>query len=42
MSYHVRITFEGPAAQAERVDAARDALVKALPPDTIVTDPSPA
>lgn len=42
VSYHVRITFEGPAAQAERVDGARDALAEALPPDTLVHEPTPA
>ncbi len=42
VSYHVRITFEGPAAQADRVDAAVDALRHALPDDAVLPDPGPA
>jgi molybdenum cofactor synthesis domain-containing protein len=42
VSHHVRITFEGPIRDAARVDAARESLRTALPPDTILTDPEPA
>lgn len=39
VSYHVRITFEGPAARAEQVDAACAALREALPPEAVLPDP---
>lgn len=42
VSHHVRITFEGPTGDAVRVDAARDSLRAALPPDSILGDPEPA
>jgi molybdenum cofactor synthesis domain-containing protein len=42
VSHHVRITFEGPTREAARVDAARDSLRSALPPETILPDPEPA
>lgn len=42
VSHHVRITFEGPTGDAVRVDAARDSLRTALPPDSILGDPEPA
>ncbi len=42
VSYHVRITIEAPAAQAEQVDQARRALEQALPPDAVMADPGPA
>lgn len=42
VSHHVRITFEGPTGDAARVDAARDALRTALPPEAILPDPEPA
>lgn len=38
VSYHVRITLEGPAAAAQKVDAARAALLAALPPDSILDE----
>jgi len=42
VSHHVRITFEGPMPDAVRVDAARDSLRAALPPEAILPDPEPA
>ncbi|MEM7159173.1 MAG: molybdopterin-binding protein [Myxococcota bacterium] len=42
VSYHVRITFEGPAADAERIDAARQALADDLPADAVIPAPDPA
>ncbi|MCA9706988.1 MAG: competence/damage-inducible protein A [Myxococcales bacterium] len=42
VSYHVRITFEGPAAQADRVEQARAALAQALPKGTLLPEPEPA
>jgi molybdenum cofactor synthesis domain-containing protein len=42
VSHHVRITFEGPAREADRVDAARDSLRAALPPEAVLADPEPA
>lgn len=42
VSHHVRITFEGPTSTAARVEAARDSLRTALPPESILTDPEPA
>ncbi len=39
--YHVRVTFEGPLPEAGRVDAAREALVAALPPEALLADPDP-
>ena len=42
VSHHVRITFEGPTGDASRVDAARDALRTALPPEALLPDPEPA
>lgn len=42
VSHHVRITFEGPTGDAARVDAARDSLRTALPPESILGDPEPA
>lgn len=40
--YHVRITFEGPSAAAAEVEAARDALRAALPPDAVLPEPESA
>ncbi len=40
VQYHVRVTFEGPAAIASIVDDAREALREALPPDTLLDDPT--
>lgn len=42
VKHHVRVTFEGPTPVAARVDAARDALLAALPPDAVLVDPDPA
>jgi molybdenum cofactor synthesis domain-containing protein len=42
VSYHVRITFEGPTRDAALVDAARDSLRAALPPEAVLADPEPA
>jgi molybdenum cofactor synthesis domain-containing protein len=42
VSYHVRVTFEGAMSDAPRVDAAREALREALPPDAVLADPDPA
>ncbi|MCA9654083.1 MAG: competence/damage-inducible protein A [Myxococcales bacterium] len=41
VSYHVRITFEGPATTAAHIDRARDALAASLPPEAIIADPGP-
>jgi molybdenum cofactor synthesis domain-containing protein len=42
VSHHVRITFEGPLGEAARVEAAREALRAALPPEAVLADPEPA
>ena len=42
VTHHVRITFEGPTSDSPRVDAARDALRTALPPESILAEPEPA
>jgi molybdenum cofactor synthesis domain-containing protein len=42
VSHHVRITFEGPTSDAPRVEAARESLRAALPPDAVLSDPEPA
>lgn len=39
VSYHVRITFEGPATDTTRIEQARSALEQALPADAIIPDP---
>jgi molybdenum cofactor synthesis domain-containing protein len=36
---HVRVTFEGPVADAAEVDAAREELAAALPADQILAEP---
>ncbi|MCH9685153.1 MAG: competence/damage-inducible protein A [Deltaproteobacteria bacterium] len=40
--YHVRVTLEGPRSAAQRVELAREALRQALPPDTVIDDPTSA
>jgi len=42
VSYHVRVTFEAPAALAERVVAAREALRESLPASSLLPEPEPA
>jgi molybdenum cofactor synthesis domain-containing protein len=42
VGHHVRITFEGPTPDEVRVEAARDSLRAALPPETILPEPEPA
>lgn len=39
VSYHVRLTLEGPTTATDRINAARDALLAALPPDSIIPPP---
>ncbi|MEX1366809.1 MAG: competence/damage-inducible protein A [Nannocystaceae bacterium] len=39
VSYHVRITFEGPATDAAHIDEARGALAQMLPPEAVIDDP---
>lgn len=41
VAYHVRVTFEGPTPAAAQVDAAREALRAALPPEAVLPDPEP-
>ncbi len=38
VSYHVRVTLEGPAAAAGKVDQAQAALLAALPPESILAE----
>lgn len=41
VSYHVRVTLEGPATASEQIDQARQALLELLPPDRIIEGPPP-
>jgi molybdenum cofactor synthesis domain-containing protein len=41
ITYHVRVTFEGPVAAASEVDTAREELAAALPEDQILAEPPP-
>jgi molybdenum cofactor synthesis domain-containing protein len=42
VSYHVRVTLEGPAEVADRVQRARDELRAALDPDQVLATPPPS
>jgi molybdenum cofactor synthesis domain-containing protein len=42
LEMHVRVTFEGPRAQAARIDQARERLRDTLPPGTLLAHEPPA